>query len=87
MASAAQATEPQFDPEIRQYVAVALNGLEVYGDTWSECADRLFGTNDVVVAHALRDPMGLDCHLGPCAKCDPLTRGKCDWKGFPDAGD
>ena len=87
MASIAQATEPQFDAEMGQFIAITITGLEVYGETWTECAERLFGANDTAVAHAMRDPMGLDCSLGPCAKCDALTRGKCDWKGYADAGD
>lgn len=44
-----QSHEPQFDPELRQYVSITLDGGEVYGDTWSECFHRLTGANDVIL--------------------------------------
>jgi hypothetical protein len=82
-------TEPVFDPTLRQFVAVTLVGLEVFGFTWSECAERLSGANEAALDHAARcpDPLGLDCPLGPCAECPALMRGKCDWEGLVDAGD
>ena len=80
--------EPTFDPNLGQhgqYVAVTLLNLEVYGDTWSECFAKLVGANECAIDHVVHDdPMGLICELGPCAKCGPLTQGKCDWEGFAD---
>ena len=86
--------EPTFDPNLGQhgqYVAVTLLNLEVYGDTWSECFAKLVGANECAIDHAMYcpedDPMGLACTFGPCARCNPLMRGQCDWSGYDGTGD
>ena len=79
--------EPTFDISLDQYVAWTLIGTPVYGNTWSECFAKLVGANECAIDHVVHDdPMDLICELGPCAKCGPLTQGKCDWEGFTDEG-
>jgi len=83
--------EPTFDPILRQFVATALTGQEVFGWTWTECAARQSGANECAIDHAMYcpedDPMGLACTFGPCARCNPLMRGQCDWSGYDGTGD
>lgn len=48
-------------------------------------ADALAGRLEEM-AQSVADPMGLSCAMGPCAECDALTRGKCDWRGYDGTG-
>lgn len=51
----AQSHEPQFDPDLEQYVGITLDGHEVFGDSWSECWKKLRGANNVSLSHRQRN--------------------------------
>ena len=61
----------EYDPDLDQYVGIALDGHEVYGDTRRECNRKLRGTNDVIVKHQERNPMEPDWEA--LAEEEPVT--------------
>jgi hypothetical protein len=46
----------QYDPTIKQYVARDLEGREVYGDTFTDCALRVGEANRVIHEHRAKNP-------------------------------
>jgi hypothetical protein len=46
-----------YDPDLEQYVGIALDEHEVYAETRPECYRKLRGVNDVIVEHQEHNPM------------------------------
>ena len=40
-----------WDESIEEYVGLDLNGVEHFGQTWSECAARVSEANEVIAKH------------------------------------
>lgn len=46
----------EYDIKIKQYVATAMTGAEVYGTTWAECEAWLREANRAYIAHCRKNP-------------------------------
>jgi len=44
-----------YDPDLEQYVGIALDEHEVYGVTHRACSKRLREVNDVIIEHAKKN--------------------------------
>ena len=49
-----------YDPQLEQYVGIALDEHEVYGVTRRACSKRLREVNDVIIEHQTHNPMEPD---------------------------
>jgi len=55
MAARLDFREPTYIPGVG-FLAVTITNQEVWGDTWSECAERQAGADEVAIDHARKCP-------------------------------